>query len=97
LKSLKSFFTHQKELLLCKIGMNFLPIWQLWLQLAHLQDLQMVDLGVSCQQVTLMMVQVQEMMMMQVLVRVLALEQELTVPELEHAQEQELVQNSALV
>jgi hypothetical protein len=44
LKSLKSFFTHQEELLLCKIGMN-LPIWQLWLQLAHLQDLQMVDLG----------------------------------------------------
>jgi hypothetical protein len=87
LKSLKSFFTHQEELLLCKIGMN-LPIWQLWLQLAHLQDLQMVDLGVSCQQVTMMMVQVQEMMMMQVLVRVLALE---------HAQEQELVQNSALV
>jgi hypothetical protein len=84
LKSLKNFFTHQKEL------MNFLPIWQLWLlQLAHLQDLQMVDLGVSCQQVTLMMVQVQEMMMMQVLVRVLALEQELTVLE--------LVQNSALV
>jgi hypothetical protein len=66
------------------------------LQLAHLQDLQMVDLEVSCQQVTLMTVQVQEMMM-QVLVRVLALEQELTVLELEHAQEQELVQNSALV
>jgi hypothetical protein len=83
LKNLNSFFTHQEELLLCKIGMN-LPIWQLWLQLAHLQDLQMVDLGVSCQQVTLMMVQVQEMLMMQVLVR-------------EHAQEQELVQNAALV